>query len=224
MHFRAVWFFFILSEYVSLSVLLSCFSPARVGVNKQPPVAVGLNNNDNVNTLQHEQGSSNLWVDGSDCGDSCGDHAEYDSSASSSYKENGTLFKVEYGSGACTGHLSQDTLSWGGLELKNQTFAEVTNASGFGELYKFSKLERFDGILGLAFDSLAVCDFPYQFGCIETPFHNMIDAGMLDSPVFSFYLGDMGKKPLMGADGELLLGERLLLLPCYLSGCKIRVL
>jgi len=153
-----------------------------------------------------DTGSSNLWVDSSECEDSCGSHAKYSANSSTTYKPNGTEFKVEYGSGACTGHLSQDLLTWGGIQLENQTFAEVTDASGFGRLYGFSFLERFDGILGLGFDAISVCDFPYQFGCVETPFHRLIDAGLVDSPVFSFYLGDMGKKPLMGADGELLLG------------------
>lgn len=155
-----------------------------------------------------DTGSSNLWVTSAGCDDSCGTHARYDSAASSTYTANGTLFKVEYGSGACTGYLSTDTLGWGGLTLTEQTFAEVTDASGFGRLYGFSMLERFDGILGLGFDALAVCDFPYQFSCVETPFHRLMNAGMLDAPVFSFYLGTLkNENPLiMGYDGELLLG------------------
>jgi hypothetical protein len=38
----------------------------------------------------------------------------------------------------------------------------VTDASGFGSFYKYSDLERFDGILGMGFDALSVCDFPYK--------------------------------------------------------------
>jgi hypothetical protein len=53
------------------------------------------------------------------------------------------------------------------------------------------KVGQFDGILGLAFDTLAVCDYPYVPDCVPTPFHRMIEAGMLDAPVFSFYLGDL---------------------------------
>mmetsp|Transcript_18395 Transcript_18395/g.41974 ORF Transcript_18395/g.41974 Transcript_18395/m.41974 type:complete len:427 (-) Transcript_18395:296-1576(-) len=153
-----------------------------------------------------DTGSSNLWVlaDGATNG---GSHAEYDHSASSTYAANGTAFKVEYGSGACTGHLSEDTLGWGGFELPATTFAEVTDASGFGSLFRLSALEKFDGILGLAFDSLAVCGDPYVAGCVETPFHSLVSAGLVDEPVFSFYLGSARpNQPVVGYDGELLLG------------------
>jgi len=75
-----------------------------------------------------DTGSSNLWVTSSECDASCGTHARYNHNDSTSYVANGTLFKVEYGSGACTGFLSEDTLSWGGITLTDQTFAEVRSA------------------------------------------------------------------------------------------------
>mmetsp|Transcript_28689 Transcript_28689/g.33878 ORF Transcript_28689/g.33878 Transcript_28689/m.33878 type:complete len:394 (-) Transcript_28689:197-1378(-) len=149
-----------------------------------------------------DTGSSNLWVAGSGCDSSCGSHPEYDSDASSTYQANGTLFEVQYGSGACQGYLSKDILQWGGISSE-QTFAEVTDASGMGVAYKVG---HFDGILGLAFDELAVCDFPYVMDCIETPFHNLIDAGLVNEPIFSFYLGDLKNFGRYGYDGELLLG------------------
>ena len=89
------------------------------------------------------------------------------------------------------------------MELPGQTFAEVTDASGMGIAYKIG---HFDGILGLAFDKLAVCDYPYKSSCVETPFHRMIDAGLVDEPIFSFYLGDLKNFGRYGYDGELLLG------------------
>eukprot|EP00616_Rhizochromulina_sp_CCMP1243_P012565 CAMPEP_0118968202 /NCGR_PEP_ID=MMETSP1173-20130426/5458_1 /TAXON_ID=1034831 /ORGANISM="Rhizochromulina marina cf, Strain CCMP1243" /LENGTH=392 /DNA_ID=CAMNT_0006917283 /DNA_START=54 /DNA_END=1232 /DNA_ORIENTATION=+ len=150
-----------------------------------------------------DTGSSNLWVAGSACDDSCGRHPEYDSDASSTYQANGTLFKIVYGSGACTGYLSTDTLSWAGMELPAQTFAEVNDASGMGVAYKIG---HFDGILGLAFDELAVCDYPYVSDCVETPFHRSMELGMLDSSVFAFYLGDMKNFGRYGYDGELTIG------------------
>ena len=55
------------------------------------------------------------------------------------------------------------------------------------------------GILGLGFDELAVCGFPYEFDCVETPFHRLVDSGALDSPVFSFYLVGPSRFPAAGA-------------------------
>jgi saccharopepsin len=42
---------------------------------------------------------------------------------------------------------------------------------------------RFDGILGLAYDRIAVNGMP-------PPFYSMIDQKLVDEPVFAFYLGD----------------------------------
>lgn len=42
---------------------------------------------------------------------------------------------------------------------------------------------RFDGILGLAYDTIAV-------NHIKPPFYEMLDAKLLDEPVFAFRVGD----------------------------------
>ena len=57
-------------------------------------------------------------------------HAKYDSSASSTHKENGTEFKIQYGSGSMEGFVSQDTLRIGDITIKSQDFAEATKEPG----------------------------------------------------------------------------------------------
>jgi len=141
-----------------------------------------------------DTGSSDLWVASSQCDSSCGRHAEYDSSKSSSYQANGTEFKIMYGSGPVSGFQSVDLLDMGGLIVKDQMFAEVTDASGLGAAYRLGK---FDGILGMAFDVLSV-------NSVATPFDNLISQGLIDTAQFAFYLGnsrmDKGELVLGGTD------------------------
>jgi saccharopepsin len=126
-----------------------------------------------------DTGSSNLWVPSSECGSiACYLHTKYDSSSSSTYKKNGTSFEIRYGSGSLSGFVSEDTMTIGDLKIKDQIFAEATEEPGLA--FAFG---RFDGILGLGFDTISVNKIP-------PPFYNMIDQGLLDEPVFAFYLGD----------------------------------
>jgi len=126
-----------------------------------------------------DTGSSNLWVPSSECGSiACYLHTKYDSSSSSTYKKNGSDFEIRYGSGSLSGFVSEDTMTIGDLKVKNQIFAEATEEPGLA--FAFG---RFDGILGLGFDTISV-------NKIVPPFYNMIDQGLLDEPVFAFYLGD----------------------------------
>jgi len=129
-----------------------------------------------------DTGSSNLWVPSSSCTSiACFLHSKYDHSASSSYVENGTEFAIRYGSGSLSGFVSQDKMQIGDLVLDSQDFAEATKEPGLA--FAFGK---FDGILGLGYDTISVNQ-------IVPPFYNMVDQGLLDEPVFSFYLGDNNK-------------------------------
>jgi len=126
-----------------------------------------------------DTGSSNLWVPSSECGSiACYLHTKYDSSSSSTYKKNGTSFEIRYGSGSLSGFVSQDTMTIGDLKIKDQLFAEATEEPGLA--FAFG---RFDGILGLGYDTISVNKIP-------PPFYNMIDQGLLDEPVFAFYLSN----------------------------------
>jgi len=75
------------------------------------------------------------------------------------------------------------------IAVESQSFASVHDAKGMGIGYAFG---MFDGILGLGFDSISV-------GGVKTVFHSAMEQGLVEKPVFSFYLGDEG-------DGELTWG------------------
>lgn len=129
-----------------------------------------------------DTGSSNLWVPSTDCTSlACFLHAKYDHDASSTYKENGTEFAIQYGSGSLEGYISQDMLTFGDLSIPNQDFAEATNEPGLA--FAFGK---FDGILGLAYDTISVDK-------VVPPIYNAINQKLIDEPKFAFYLGDTSK-------------------------------
>ena len=77
------------------------------------------------------------------------------------------------------------------LELDEYEFAEITDASGLGFAFSMGK---FDGILGLGWDSIAVDGVP-------TVLTQLIKRKLIHEPCFSFLLGAKD-----GQDGELLLG------------------
>ncbi|EMC95927.1 hypothetical protein BAUCODRAFT_34686 [Baudoinia panamericana UAMH 10762] len=129
-----------------------------------------------------DTGSSNLWVPSQDCGSiACYLHSKYDHSDSSTYKKNGSDFQIRYGSGELEGYISQDTVRIGDLSIKNQLFAEATSEPGLA--FAFG---RFDGIMGLGYDTISV-------NHIVPPFYNMINQGLIDEQVFAFYLSDTNK-------------------------------
>jgi saccharopepsin len=126
-----------------------------------------------------DTGSSNLWVPSQSCGSiACYLHSKYDSSESSTYKKNGSDFEIHYGSGSLTGFVSNDVMQIGDLKIKGQDFAEATNEPGLA--FAFG---RFDGILGLGYDTISV-------NHMVPPFYQMVNQKLLDEPVFAFYLAD----------------------------------
>lgn len=126
-----------------------------------------------------DTGSSNLWVPSSECGSiACYLHTKYDASSSSTYSKNGSTFEIRYGSGSLSGFVSNDVFTIGDLTVKDQDFAEATSEPGLA--FAFG---RFDGIMGLGYDTISVNQ-------IVPPFYNMIEQGLLDEPVFAFYLSD----------------------------------
>lgn len=136
-----------------------------------------------------DTGSSNLWLPSTNCS-SCAFHPRYDHTKSSTYTANGTNFAIQYGSGPVSGFVSQDYVNVGGLTVKNVLFAEITDASGLGLAYAIGK---FDGIQGMAFQTISV-------NGMTPTFFEMVQQGLVDEPVFSFFLETSGE------NGELTFG------------------
>eukprot|EP00928_Gymnodinium_smaydae_P094474 TRINITY_DN793_c0_g3_i1.p1 TRINITY_DN793_c0_g3~~TRINITY_DN793_c0_g3_i1.p1 ORF type:complete len:384 (+),score=130.90 TRINITY_DN793_c0_g3_i1:67-1218(+) len=147
----------------------------------------------------YDTGSANLWVPNTRPWLAATWHNIYEHKSSSTYKANGTEFKIMYGSGPVSGFYSADDVSFGGFKLQDFTFAEVNDYSGLGVMYRVGK---FDGILGLGFDSISV-------GGVPTIMKALVASGQMAQPVFGFFLGDQqaGELEFGGSDPKHYSGD-----------------
>ncbi|KAI1863957.1 uncharacterized protein JN550_009236 [Neoarthrinium moseri] len=91
-----------------------------------------------------DTGASTTWVMGSGCkSDACKKHNNFGSEDSKTFKDTGTPFSVEYGSGEVSGEIISDSMKVAGLSV--QYSFGLTNVTSD----QFSSFP-FDGILGLA--------------------------------------------------------------------------
>lgn len=124
-----------------------------------------------------DTGSSNLWIPSSSCKSiACYLHNTYKSKSSSTHKVNGTSFAIRYGSGDVAGIVSNDVFGIGGIQIKDVTFGEALELPGVAFI-----AGRFDGIMGLAYSNIAV-------NGIVPPFYKLVEAGVVDKAMFSFFL------------------------------------
>ncbi|XP_021719732.1 aspartic proteinase A2-like [Chenopodium quinoa] len=144
-------------------------------------------------TVIFDTGSSNLWVPSSKCYFSiaCFFHAKYNSGSSSTYQKDGESAAIQYGSGSVSGFFSEDNVEVGDLVVKDQKFIETTREPSITFV-----VAKFDGILGLGFQEIAV-------GNAVPVWYNMIKQGLIKEPVFSFWLN---RKEEDNEGGELVFG------------------
>uniref|UniRef100_A0A8C3T1I1 pepsin A n=1 Tax=Chelydra serpentina TaxID=8475 RepID=A0A8C3T1I1_CHESE len=135
-----------------------------------------------------DTGSSNLWVPSVYCSStSCTNHNKFNPSDSSTYEATNESLSIQYGSGSMTGILAYDTVQHvpdyphpspkvGGIVDTKQIFG--LSETEPGTAFEYS---QFDGILGLAFPSIASSG--------ATPvFDNMMNEGLVSQDLFSVYL------------------------------------
>ncbi|KAM7498321.1 hypothetical protein LguiA_022735 [Lonicera macranthoides] len=154
-------------------------------------------------TVIFDTGSSNLWVPSAKCYFSvaCFFHSKYKSSHSSTYQKNGKSAAIHYGTGSVSGFFSQDHVTVGDLVVKDQDFIEATKEPGITFL-----AAKFDGILGLGFQEISV-------GNAVPVWYAMVDQGLVEQPVFSFWLNrkteeeEGGEIVFGGVDSNHFIGE-----------------
>jgi len=129
----------------------------------------------------YDTGSSNLWVPSKACANCKQGTPRYDSAKSTTYTKDGQSFALQYGTGSCTGFISQDSVAMGGQTITGFKFGEVTKeaADVFGQA-------PFDGILGMGPAKAAVDHVPM-------PMDQLVAQGKVQHNVFAFFLQSGGK-------------------------------
>ncbi|CAL8358639.1 unnamed protein product [Lota lota] len=147
-----------------------------------------------------DTGSSNLWVDSSYCNtQACNVHTKFNPQQSSTYSVNGQTVYIPYGAGSLYGVFGYDTVNVGGIVIPHQEIGLSTQ-----EPTQPFASAAFDGILGLAFPSIASGG--------ETPvFDNIISYNLLQANIFAFYLSRGGQQgselSLGGVDNSMYQGS-----------------
>ncbi|KAF8207152.1 aspartic peptidase domain-containing protein [Mycena galopus ATCC 62051] len=144
-----------------------------------------------------DSGSADMWVGGEQCRGynniDCGDHTFLGPNSSSSFKNIGTPWGIQYGSGSASGTLVNDTVKFGNLpSLQNHTFGVTTYESP-----EFTDSDvPSDGVLGCGKENLSMQQTPTFLSAMRA-------AGLIAESTWSYSLG---RKSDGENDGELTAG------------------
>ncbi|XP_009878420.1 PREDICTED: pepsin A-like [Charadrius vociferus] len=133
-------------------------------------------------TVVFDTGSSNLWVPSVYCSSpACTNHNRFNPADSSTFISTNETLYIAYGTGSMSGVLGYDTVTVADIEVINQIFGLAETEPG-----AFFYYTPFDGILGLAFPSIASSG--------ATPvFDNMMTQDLVAKDLFSVYLSKDGR-------------------------------
>ncbi|KAJ2511916.1 aspartic proteinase precursor [Coemansia sp. RSA 2049] len=140
-----------------------------------------------------DTGSSDFWIPSINCDSSaCEGHARFNHSSSSTYIATHVPFSLSYGTGGLIGQVGGDS-----LQIGNSTVVPGMHIGLATHMGKFFHTAQFDGVFGLGFPRLSRIHS-------EPPLYTMFQLGILDKPVFSFWIKE-GKNG-QHAGGEIVLG------------------
>ncbi|CAK6974530.1 nothepsin [Scomber scombrus] len=154
---------------------------------------ISLGNPEQNFSVIFDTGSADLWVPSSYCvSQACALHKRFRAFESTTFRHDGRMFGIHYGSGHLLGVMGRDTLKVGSVITQSQEFGESVYEPGAAFV-----MAKFDGVLGMAYPALAEI--------LGNPvFDSMMAQKVVDEPVFSFYL--TRKTSGSNLEGELLLG------------------
>ncbi|EGR29114.1 hypothetical protein IMG5_162980 [Ichthyophthirius multifiliis] len=145
--------------------------------NSQYTGQISIGDPQNVFSVIYDTGSANVWINSKICKDQgCKKRKQYDHDRSENYERENLHLDVEFGTGELKGEFSQDTFYFGGIQIDKQDFIEIGEEIGM-----VFQDQQFDGIIGLAFPSMAA----YNKNSI---FDNIIQQKKLNKNILSFYM------------------------------------
>ncbi|KAH7912653.1 aspartic peptidase domain-containing protein [Hygrophoropsis aurantiaca] len=149
-------------------------------------------------TVDFDTGSSDLFLPGPDCGQSCTGHTIYDPSRSSTSLDIGKTFSLQYGDNSTVaGEQYNDTVTVAGLTATSQTFGVATQYSAGFERSQFPA----DGLMGMGFKAIA----EYNTNPV---FQTLAAQQQTTEPVFAFKLAKQGSELFLGGtNSDLYTGE-----------------
>jgi len=121
--------------------------------------------------------------------DVCDAKNKFFSEQSTTYQSTTQTWTIYYGTGDASGYNGIDTVAFGGTGT-SQLVVPQTTVGLAQEMAAFFEDDPIDGILGLAFQSLAEVDAPAQPPA--PPLINAINRGLLDAPLFTVWLAQRG--------------------------------
>ncbi|KAI0292193.1 acid protease [Multifurca ochricompacta] len=139
-------------------------------------------------TVDFDTGSSDLFLPGDQCDSTCSGHTIYDTRKSSTAKDLGKSFRLNYGDGSSVrGEQYRDTVSISGLTATGQTLGAATTYSNGFQSNQFPA----DGLLGMGFASISAYNAPPLF-------QSLVAQGQVDQQIFSFYLAEQDSELYIG--------------------------
>ncbi|XP_075396457.1 chymosin-like [Tenrec ecaudatus] len=137
-------------------------------------------------TVVFDTGSSDLWVPSIYCSsEACQNHHRFDPSKSSTFQNMDQPLSIQYGTGSMQGFLGYDTVTVSDIVDPHQTVGLSTQEPG--DVFTYSE---FDGILGLAYPSLAS---EYSVPV----FDNMMSRHLVAQDLFSVYMSRNGQGSML---------------------------
>uniref|UniRef100_A0A4W2G0P7 Chymosin n=1 Tax=Bos indicus x Bos taurus TaxID=30522 RepID=A0A4W2G0P7_BOBOX len=137
-------------------------------------------------TVLFDTGSSDFWVPSIYCkSNACKNHQRFDPRKSSTFQNLGKPLSIHYGTGSMQGILGYDTVTVSNIVDIQQTVGLSTQEPG--DVFTYAE---FDGILGMAYPSLAS---EYSIPV----FDNMMNRHLVAQDLFSVYMDRNGQESML---------------------------